>query len=213
MRKIVVFFLLLALCLSLTACGGTGNKDHDYILHLLEQGEYDMAIHVIEGLKSGRTDPVQQQQSPASNERILELVPETNGSDWLFHMDIFNQTAHTLTLDTVLIIDRMDEQELGTSGFEGADLNRLNLGGLVLKPGDGRGWDDAFPVRDAQFNQREYLLVFNDEQGEKVRFSFPFDMRGMMPNGPVDGGNQPQNQLFLRFFRLTAEESCLLPGG
>lgn len=313
MRKIVVFFLLLALCLSLTACGGTGNKDHDYILHLLEQGEYDMAIHVIEGLKSGKTDPAQQQQSPASNERILELVPgntgsdwrfemeltndtgrhltleaihitdylngeagptvsfegddlgilplgrlelepgrtevwddmrplnygfnrreylhifrdeqgeefriihvfdmgggmnegpaaydqitelvpETNGSDWLFHMDIFNQTEHTLTLDAVLIIDRMDEQELGTSGFEGADLNRLNLGGLVLKPGDGRGWDDAFPVRDAQFNQREYLFVFNDEQGEKVRFSFPFDMRGMMPNGPVDGGNQPQNQ-------------------
>ena len=192
MRKIVVFFLLLALCLSLTACGGTGNKDHDYILHLLEQGEYDMAIHVIEGLKSGKTDPAQQQQSPASNERILELVPETNGSDWLFHMDIFNQTAHTLTLDTVLIIDRMDEQELGTSGFEGADLNRLDLGGLVLKPGDGRGWDDAFPVRDAQFNQREYLFVFNDEQGEKVRFSFPFDMRGMMPNGPMDSGNQPQ---------------------
>lgn len=314
MRRVIALILAFVLCLSLAACGGTGNKDHDYILHLLEQGEYDMAIHVIEGLKAGKTNTAQQQQqSSSSNERILELVPqstgsdwrfemvlandtgrhltleaihitdylngeagptvsfegddlgilplgrlelepgrtevwddmrpldygfnrreylhvfrdeqgaefrilhvfdmgggmnegpaaydqitelmpETNGNDWFFHMDLINQTEHTLTLDAVLIIDRMDDQELGTSGFEGADLNRLNLGGLVLKPGDGSGWDDAFPAGDAQFNQREYLFVFNDEDGEKVRFSFPFDMRGMMPSGPVDGGNQPQNQ-------------------
>ena len=310
MRRTIAFLTALILCLSFAACGGTGNETHDYILHLLENGEYDMAIHVIEGLKSGKTDPAQQQQSPASNERILELVPgntgsdwrfemeltndtsrhltleaihitdylngeagptirfegddlgilplgrlelepgrtevwddmrpldygfnrreylhvfrdeqgeafriihvfdmggnmtegpaaydqttnlvpETNGSDWFFHMDIVNQTEHTLTLDVVLIIDRLDDQELGTSGFEGADLNRLNLGGLVLKPGEGRGWDDGFPVRDAQFNQREYLFVFNDESGEKVRFSFPFDMRGMMPSGP-SGAGAPQ---------------------
>lgn len=311
MKKVISLLLILSLCFGLVACGGTGNETHDYILHLLENEDYDMAIHVIEGLKEGKTHAAQQQQQSAtSNEFILELVPqntgsdwrfemvlandtgrkltleaihitdyldgqpgpvssfegegldvlplgrlelepgrtevwddarpldygfnrreylhvfrdeqgeevrflhvfdmggsmhegpaaynqttelipETNGSDWLFHMDIVNQTEHTLTLETVLIIDRRDDQELGTSGFEGEDLNRLNLGGLVLKPGDGRGWDDAFPAGDAQFNQREYLFVFNDENGEKVRFSYPFDMRGMMPQG---GNPAPQQE-------------------
>ena len=313
MKRVIALSLLLSLCLSLAACGGTGNKDHDYILQLLENGEYDMAIHVIEGLKSGKTDTAQQQQSQASNERILELVPDNTGSDWrfemelandtgryltleaihitdylngeagptvsfegndlgilplgplelepgrtevwddmrpldygfnrreylhifrdtqgeefrilhvfdmrgsmpaeltaydqitnlvpetngtdlFFHMDIINQTENTLTLETMLIIDRKGDQDLGTSGFEGDDLNRLGLGGLVLKPGEGRGWDDGFPAGDAQFDQREYLFVFQTENGEMVRFSFPFDMRGMTLNGSSDSGNGQQDE-------------------
>lgn len=43
MKKLTALLLVLFLCLSLAACGNTGNPDHDYILHLLEQGDYDMA--------------------------------------------------------------------------------------------------------------------------------------------------------------------------
>lgn len=197
MRKFLAFLLVLTICIGLAACGdnGTGNETYDYILHLLESGEYDMAIHVIEGLKDGKTGTVQQQQQlPASNEHTFELVPENTGTDWLFHMDVINQTEHTLTLEKMVITDRRDGQEFGTSGFEGGDLGRLGLEGLVLKPGDGRDWDDAFPAGDAQFDQREYLFVFRDENGEIVRFSYIFDMRGMMSNVPADAGNQPQDQ-------------------
>ena len=307
MKKILAILLVISLCLSLAACGGTGNETYDYILQLLKNEDYDMAIHVIEGLRDGKVNS--QQQNSASNERVIEIVPdstgsdwrfemvlandtdrkltleavvitdyldgqsgptaifegndltvlplgrlelepgctevwddmrpldygfnqreylhifrdeqgeefrilhifdmrgsmsagpaaneqttallpETIGNDWLFHMDVINQTEHTLTLDTLLIIDRRDEQELGTCGFEGEDLNRLNLGGLVLQPGEGRGWDDGHPIGDAQFNQREYLFVFVDEQGEKVRFSFPFDMRGL--SSPDAGSAQQE---------------------
>ena len=315
MRRIVVFFLLLALCLSLAACGGTGNKDHDYILHLLEQGEYDMAIHVIEGLKSGKTDTAQQQQSQASNERILELVPDNTGSNWRFemelandtgryltleaihitdylngeagptvsfegndlgilplgplelepgrtevwddmrpldygfnrreylhifrdkqgeefrilhvfdmsvqqqavpgsdqngsqefhvqpnimgndihfHMDVINTSQSVLTLKALLIVDWKNEQEVGTSGFEGSDLERLDLAGMALQPGDGRVWDDGHPLSE-HFDRRDYLFVFENEQGEMIRYRYIFGLGNAAPQGPVDGGNQPQNQ-------------------
>lgn len=52
MKKTLSLLLALALCLTLTACSsGTGNTDYDYILSLLDRGEYDMAIQVIEMLR------------------------------------------------------------------------------------------------------------------------------------------------------------------
>lgn len=51
MKRFTALVLALALLCSLTACGGTGNETHDYSLHLLEEGQYDMAIHVILGLR------------------------------------------------------------------------------------------------------------------------------------------------------------------
>ena len=199
MKRIFTFFLVLALCLSLAACGGTGNETHDYILSLLEKGDYDMAIHVIEGLRDGKTGAQQSQQigehpqqvetypqqnAPSAFDQVIELTPDTNGTDWFFHMDLINQTQTTLTLETLLIRDFMDEQELGTYGFEGNDLARLPVGGLVLEPGHGQGWDDGHPVT-TDFNRREYLHVFRTEQGEPYRISILFDMRGMMPEGGV----------------------------
>ena len=43
MKKILAMLLTLALMASLAACGGsrTGNQEQDYILSLLEEGDYD----------------------------------------------------------------------------------------------------------------------------------------------------------------------------
>lgn len=325
MKRLTALLLVVCLCLSLAACGGSGNPDHDYVLHLLEQGEYDMAIHVIEGLrdKSPAAPQSPQQQSQSSNERVFELVPpsngsdwcfemeltndtdrkltleaihitdyldgqpgptssfegegldilplgrlelepgrtevwddmrplnygfnrreylhvfrdaqgaefrilhifdmggnapagpagpassdrtmdlapETTGSDWIFHMDLINETNQTLRLDALLIIDYLDEQELGTSGFEGELLNNLPIGQLVLEPGQGTGFDDGHPVV-TDFNRREYLYVFLDEQGEKVRWRYQFDMRGTAPAGPT-----PQQPVGDWFFTMTLENT------
>lgn len=206
MKRLIALVLTLTLCLSLAACGSTGNADHDYILHLLEQGEYDMAIHVIEGLRDG-TDGQQQedaknvpnqqdsQNPPAAMDMSFDTDVICNGSDWIFHMDLINDTNQTLRLETLLIIDYLDDQQLGTSAFEGDLLNNLPIGQLVLESGQGTGFDDGHPVVP-DFNRREYLYVFADEQGEKVRWSYLFDMRGTAPNGQNPAPAQPAGDWF-----------------
>lgn len=184
MKRFLLLLMCLVLCLLPAGGGASGNPTYDYIIHLLDQGQYNMAIHVIEGMRDGKMeeDSPQPQQTPAPFDQVTELVPESNGSDWFFHMDVLNQSGSTLTLDTLLIRDFQDDMEIGTYGFEGEDLNRLPIGQLVLMPDAGEGWDDAHPVT-SDFNRREYLMVFHTEAGEKYRISFLFDMRSLAPQG------------------------------
>ena len=186
MKRFVALLLLLALCLCLMGCGKK-DETHEYILSLLEQGEYDMAIHVIEGLRDMGSAPAPESSTAAAEDESqrFELEPECTGSDWLFHMDLINHTDSRLTLEAVLIRDFTDDVETGCSEFSGQDLQRLPMGALELESGMGIGWDDAHPMVDF-FNRREYLHIFRNEQGERVDISYLFDMCGMMPQGPVD---------------------------
>jgi len=81
MKRAVLFFLTLALLLSMTACGGkqsTGNPDHDYVIALMEEGDYAMAITVLEHLMEENGDtphpkedtdiPANEDPGPASEE-------------------------------------------------------------------------------------------------------------------------------------------------
>ena len=49
MKKILSLLFALILCFTLAACssGSTGNDDYDYLISLLDRGEYDMAIQLI----------------------------------------------------------------------------------------------------------------------------------------------------------------------
>lgn len=68
MKKILTIVLVLLLCLSITACAGKSNTEHEYILSLLEKGDYDMAILVIEGIRDRelgtRTDSAKVETAP-----------------------------------------------------------------------------------------------------------------------------------------------------
>ena len=64
MKKWIALLLAVAVCASLAACGGTGNPDHDYVLALMEKGDYDMAIKVLENLR-GETEAAAE---PAADE-------------------------------------------------------------------------------------------------------------------------------------------------
>lgn len=213
MKRLISVILALVLCIGLCACGGTGNEHYDYIIYLLEEEQYDMAIHTIEGLRDGIASPQQPVQQPeqlpdqqadgqisvdpvGNDDRQIMLEPILDGDNLHFHMDVINDTSSTLTLEMLLIIDRLDGQELGTSGFEGADLERLGLGALVLGPGgQGTSWDDGYPASDAQFNEREYLFVFRDENGAQRRFGYIFDLRNAVPG---DGGDA-QDEIQMSF--------------
>lgn len=56
MKKGFLLLLALILCLAPIAyADGTGNVDYDYIISLLDRGEYDLAIQVIEMLRANNS--------------------------------------------------------------------------------------------------------------------------------------------------------------
>lgn len=70
MKRMIALLLAFSLCMMLVACGGTGNPDHDYVLSLMEKGDYDMAIKVLENLR-GETD------TSAESETATEVQEDT----------------------------------------------------------------------------------------------------------------------------------------
>ena len=68
MKKMLCLLTAAALCLSLGACGSAKNKEHEFILSLLEQGEYDKAIQVIEILRDGEGGTKPQPAQTAATE-------------------------------------------------------------------------------------------------------------------------------------------------
>ena len=209
MKKIIGIFLVLTMCLSLCACGGTGNADHDYILKLLEQEDYDMAIYVIEGLRDGRAagsaeagttgegrqeaeGPQKDQAAPGSEARhqLYDQPPESNGTDWIFHMFLENMLDEEISLEALIIVDYLDGSETGRTEFVEGDLERIGLGGLVLQPHDIFDWHDAHPAVDF-FDQRLYQFIFRDGAGEQVDISYYFHMEDMLPQ---EGGAPAQEQ-------------------
>ena len=80
MKKVLSLIIILALCLSLCACGSKGNPDHEYIVTLLEKGEYDMAIDLIKLLKERDGGAVQSVPAPAEAPVQTE-APASVGSE------------------------------------------------------------------------------------------------------------------------------------
>lgn len=78
MKHLFRLILILLLCLALAGCGSTVNKDHEYILHLLENGDYDMAISVIENLRDRELGiPAPVETAAAEVPTTEATVPET----------------------------------------------------------------------------------------------------------------------------------------
>ena len=72
MKKVFITILCLLLCFALCGCGSKGNPDHEYILTLLEKGEYDMAIEIIQHLKERENGGVSQPQPSESTSPTVE---------------------------------------------------------------------------------------------------------------------------------------------
>ena len=70
MKKGFLLLLALILCLAPIAyADGTGNVDYDYIISLLDRGEYDLAIQVIEMLRANNSSqPGGDQEAPEASE-------------------------------------------------------------------------------------------------------------------------------------------------
>ena len=215
MKKAISLLLALVLCFMLAACGssGTGNEDYDYIISLLDRGEYDMAIQVIEMLRTGSAavppqaegpaevpDSVQEAQTEASadiarsdftftgpGEASLDAqVILENGTDYHFGMDLINGTDRELTLQELIITD----YENGNKG-EDYPLDIRQFQGwsfYTLAPNTGDGFDDWHP-NPAPFDARDYTIVYQDEDKNEYRVTFTFDLAGALEVDVNNGGS------------------------
>lgn len=206
MKRLLLCILSLSLCLSLLACSSSAKqKEIDYIVSLLEEENYDMAIHVIEGLRdqaSGLPEQPSAPQGPADPEGPGQQpdsapsegfstdsqmsTPELVGPDMHFIMDLYNDSHDVLTLQRLEIWDERDgnPRELAAV-WEGSSLHDLGLGDLVLEYQCGTGWEDWHPVVEG-FTFRLYRFAFTDAQGEEVLMDFPFNLpAGASANGPA----------------------------
>lgn len=76
MKRLFAIAAAALLCLSLVACGGETDPEHEYILSLLEKQDYDMAILVIEGIRDREFGPRPTVQETAAAEEP-STEPET----------------------------------------------------------------------------------------------------------------------------------------
>ena len=77
MKKWIALLLAVAVCISLVACGGTGNPDHDYVLSLMEKGDYDMAIKVLENLRGESGVSAEEETVGAESQEEEKTAEET----------------------------------------------------------------------------------------------------------------------------------------
>lgn len=74
MKSLIASVLAFLFCLYMSSCGSadtvsTGNADHDYVIALMEKGDYAMAIQVLEHLQEQSGEPVTPAEQP-------EVTPE-----------------------------------------------------------------------------------------------------------------------------------------
>jgi len=99
MKRTLALFLAAALCLSLAACGGAKNPDHEYVLSLMERGDYDMAISVLEDLRdraNGGAAPAATEES--TEESTEAAASETTATTEAPQPDVTGQVQTAITL-------------------------------------------------------------------------------------------------------------------
>ena len=196
MKKSIALLLILTLCLSLAACGKagtTGNTDYDYIITLLDRGEYDMAIQIIEMLRSNGSvvpeeTPAGGQSEPADSAAITspgdtsfdsqaEIV---NGADYRFDIQLINGTGRQLTLHSMKIVDYENGNIMGESAFDEKDYRDQNW--YVLPPNTGTSYEDMHPY-PAPFERRDYIFTYQDEDGTEYIADYIFQMQEAKSDG------------------------------
>lgn len=203
MKKAICLLLALVLCFTLAACGsGTGNEDYDYIISLLDRGEYDMAIQVIEMLRTGSADVPTQAELPAAvpdSPQEAQTEPDAdiarseftftgpgeasldaqvileNGTDYHFPMDLINGTDRELTLQELIITDYVNGNKQDDFYVDRSQFQ--NWPCYTLAPSAGNGFDD-WHSNPAPFDARDYIFVYQDEDKNEYRVTFTFHLAG-----------------------------------
>ena len=204
--------LLLALLLLLSGCAQSAAEvfydrfsQHEYLLHMLENGDYDAAHRYIEELGGAGYAP-QDSNAVAPQGEVTqffhaaeELYP-INGTDWRFEFHFRNDTEVSLNFYSLNFIDNNGE-DCRTVEKDAEFFNQITTHtgaaflGLTLQPGDDFHWADGHPVVDFM-QYRSYVFTFTDNEGRPYEARFDFDlMTGEDPENLKDYSTDPGRDL------------------
>lgn len=207
MKKGFLLLLALILCLAPIAyADGTGNVDYDYIISLLDRGEYDLAIQVIEMLRANNSSqPGGDQEAPEASETDTtaaeytfmqpgeETLPaaavqEASG-DYRFSFLLENATDQPLSLVDLVVNDFSNgnsdgEFVLSADDFAGWDF-------VALAPHSGASFDDWHPS-PAPFDVRHYVFTYRDPDQNEYKITFVHDMKNAVSEMPNVDYSQDQ---------------------
>lgn len=162
MKRVIAFILILSLCLSLAACGGTGNETNNYT-----------------EITQVASQPDDLNAAQSGNQEFV-IQAEHNGSDWVFFMELVNSTDDTLTLEAVISTEFTGDWQIGSFSFKGQTLDRLPFAERVLEPGERITWNDMLPM-DTPITCMEYRHIFRDSRGQEFQIVYIFVVSGEVP--------------------------------
>ncbi len=104
------------------------------------------------------------------------LAPDSDGSSWIFPIDLVNDTDQPLTLELLEIFHLTDGTPVADPVvFTPAEFPNMSLNFESLAPGDSFQWYDGHPfVND--FNEAEYRFTFSDPNGGKLVKTFRYKL-------------------------------------
>ena len=116
MKKWIMLLAAASLCLAMIGCGKTENPDHAYVLALMERGDYDMAISVLENLRNQAgqspttspaptteaTEPAISQQQVIVLDMISRFMSENGASMVAEYENTMARKARSISVDHVM---------------------------------------------------------------------------------------------------------------
>ena len=199
MKKGFLLLLALILCLAPVAyADGAGNVDYDYIISLLDRGEYDLAIQVIEMLRANNSSqPGGDQEAPEASETDTaaaeyifmqpgeETLPaaavqEASG-DYRFSFLLENATDQPLSLVDLVVNDFSNGNSDGDFVHPADDFAGWDF--IALAPHSGASFDDWHPS-PAPFDVRHYVFTYRDPDQNEYKITFVHDMKNAVSETP-----------------------------
>ena len=125
---------------------------------------------------------------------LLQPIYTRGEYQWIFHVNITNDTSETLHLEKLQIFMKNAGTTIngGEYVFEGQRLADIGLGNVTLSPNQNIPWNDGHPLVDF-FDEMVYTCTFSTPTGQKVVREYSFKLSHdkpeiVYPNYAADTG-------------------------
>ena len=220
MKKLFCLLLAVLICLGFAACGAEPDPDHEYILSLLEKGEYDMAIEIIEHIKErkgaasaqkGEADSkvAGEDEAPAAAAAVPAEVPAGQSADI--------EVQITDLVDRFMDADGKEFQKeyKKISGNKAGSICLLKAAEYFLEDADGQGTPAHFILLSIGGN-----FAYGGYSFDAIQLAYDIDRGTFMSSANIDWNSigsgeittveQLQNVLVNAYYSYTAYSGDIL---